>query len=283
MSAYDAGTSTPNRAGLIEITAFTISGDPFRINDGTFELISAPGLLWGSSAVRDGISDLSNDHGGYAGLPLYGPREFPINGRLSVPTVADMWGMIDLLFQAFNLADTALKTLKLDTAGWSATRQIAARINGDIEIIEPADDNGHFATRRGFIVPMIAPDPRVYSSTLHSTTVTSGGTSLSNAGNMPTPFTVTFNGPQTGPLVLTDPSGNTITVSASPASGHSVIVTTRDGTSATATAVDDAGASKFSSVTDWSASSIPTGSGTWTATNGGGAGTTVVTHRDAWS
>ena len=275
---YQAGSSTPNRAGLIEVGSIRISG----AGGGTFELLGAPGLLWGSPGVRPGFHELSNDHGAYAGQPFYGEREFQINGRLRVPAVDDMWGAIDLLFETFNLASSALKTHTLDTLGWSASRQIAARLAGEIQIQEPEDDNGHFALRRGFTVPMVAPDPRIYSSTLHSTTVTSGGTSLANAGNMPTPFTVTFNGPQTGPLVLTDPDGNTITVSASPTSGHYVEVTTR-GSSSGATAVDDLGASKFSSVTDWSATVVAAGSDTWTATNGGGAGTTVVSHRDAWS
>jgi len=284
---YVEGSATPNLAGLVDIgtldgtgaTGIRLSGG----GGGTFELLAAPGLLWGSPGVRDGMSDLSNDHGAYAGLPLYHAREFTLVGEITVPTVDDLWGAIDLLYRTFNLASTALKTLTLNTAGWAATRQIAARIDGEIEIVAPSDKNSHLATRRAFTVPMLAPDPRIFSTTEHSATVTSGGTSLTNAGNMPTPLRVRFNGAQTTPLALVNPDSDTIGVAFSPTSSHYVEVNTRDATSATGTAYDDAGASKFSTVTDWSAATIPAGSTTWTATKGGGAGTTVVYWRDAWS
>lgn len=273
--SYDAGTSTPNRAGLVEVGSI-------RINDGTFQLLSAPGLLWGTPGVREGLADLSNDHGSYAGLPFYGAREFTLNGEISVPTVDDLWGAIDLLYETFNLAETGLKTLTLNTAGWSATRQIAARIDGEIEIAEPSDKNEHLSTRRRFSVPLVAPDPRIYSTTEHNATVTSGGTSLTNAGKIATPFRVRFNGAQTANMVLSDPDGNTITVTASTTSGHYIEVQTRSSLSATATALDDLGVSKFADISDWSAASIAAGSGTWTATKAGGTGTTVIYWRDAW-
>lgn len=285
--AYVEGSSTPNLAGLVDVgtldgtgaTGIRLSGG----SGGTFELLAAIGLLWGSPGMDDGVFRLSNDHGGFAGVPLYQPREFSLVGEIVVPVLADMWGAIDLLLKTFNLASTALKTLTLNTTGWSGTRQIAARLAGDIQIQEPADKNGHLSLRRRFVIPMIAPDPRMYSTTLQAVTVTSGGTSLTNNGNMPTPFSVKFNGAQTTPLALTDPSGNAIGAAASPTLGHFINVTTRDTTSATATALDDLGASVFSSVTDWSASTIAPGTHTWTATKGGGAGTTVVSFRDAYA
>lgn len=284
--AYVEGSSTPNLAGLVDIGTLDGTGaSGIRLSGGgggTFELLGAPGLLWGSPGLSDGISPLSNDHGGFAGLPLYTPREFSLVGEIAVPTVADMWGAIDLLLGKFNLASTALKTLKLNTAGWSATRQIAARLAGDIQIPEPADKNGHLSLRRRFVIPMLAPDPRMYATTLQAVTVTAGGTVLTNNGNMPTPFSSKFNGAQTGPLALVSPTGDTIGVNASPASTHYINVNTRDPSAGTATALDDLGASAFSSITDWSASTIPVGASTWTATKAGGTGTTVVSFRDAW-
>ena len=273
--SYNAGSTTPNLAGLIEVGSI-------RINDGTFELHGAPGLLWGSAGLSNGISPLSNDHGGYAGTPFYTPREFSIVGEISVPALADLWGALDLLYATFNLSDTALKTLTLNTSGWAATRQIAARVAGDIQITSPADKNGHLALRRQFTIPMEAPDPRIYSTTLHTVTVTSGGTSLTNAGNMPTPFTAKFNSSQTQPLVLSDPNSKTITFVETVSSGY-VLVNTRDATSATATAATGGGTNKFAKVTDWSAATIPPGTTTWTATKAGGAGATEVSFRDAWA
>lgn len=271
------GSATPNLAGLIDVGSIRISGG----GGGTYELLAAPGLLWGTPGIRDGISPLTNDHGGYPGLPLYDPREFTIVGEISVPVLDDLWGAIDLLFSTFNLASTALKTLTLNTTGWSEARQIAARLAGDIRIIEPSDKNGHLALRRQFVIPMVAPDPRIYSTTLHTATVTSGGTSITNAGTVPTPFSVKFNSSQTQPLVLTDPAGDTITYTENVSSGD-VTVYTRNASSATATAVTNGGTSKFAKVTDWSASTLPVGTSTYTATKAGGAGTTVLSWRDAW-
>ena len=284
--AYVEGSPTPNLAGLVDVGTLDGTGDTgIRLSGGgggTFELLAAPGLLWGTAAVRNGMADLSNDHGAYAGLPLYRAREFSLVGEITVPTVDDLWGAIDLLYRTFNLGDRSLKTLTLNTAGWAATRQIAARVDGEIELVAPSDKNGHLATRRGFTVPMLAPDPRIYSTTEHATTVASGGTVVSNAGNMPTPIRVRFNGAQTGPVSVTD-SVDSLVSSASPTSGHWVEVNTRDPDAATATAYDDAGASKFSTVSDWSLATLPAGDTTLTSDNAGGAGTTVVYHRDAWS
>lgn len=273
---YNPGTTTPNRGGLVEISGV------IRLNDGTFELYGAPGLLWGAPGVADGITPLSNDHGGFAGKPLYPPREFSLVGMISVPVVDDLWGAIDQLFGAFNLADTSLKTLVLNTAGWSATRQIQARVAGDIRITEPADLNGHLALRRQFVIPMVAPDPRIYSTTLHTTAVTSGGTVLTNAGTMPTPIIVKFNSSQTAPLSVSVPSGDAIGFSEDVTSGY-VTVNTRNAAGTSSTAVNSSGTSKYGKVTDWSLATLAPGATTVTATKAGGTGTTEVSYRDAWA
>lgn len=280
---YDAGTTTPNLAGLVEIPAFTIDGDPFRLNDGTFELHGAPGLLWGSPGMGVGVSALSNDHGGYAGLPLYGPREFSLVGEIAVAALADLWDAIDLLFEAFNLADTSLKTLTLNTSGWAATRQVDARLAGDIRIVEPSDKNGHLARRRQFMVPMIAPDPRIYSTTLQTVTV-DASEALTNAGNFPTPFRVRFNGSQTNPKVDGPGGGTTnrIRYGAVVTSGHWVEYQSNRNAAGGVSALDDAGANAWPDISNRTASVIAPGTSTWSASNDAGAGTTVMYFRDAW-
>lgn len=288
---YVEGSATPNLAGLVDVgtldgtgaTGIRLSGG----GGGTFELLGAPGLFWGSAALRDGVTPLSNDHGGFAGTPLYLPREFSLVGEISVPVLADLWGAIDLLFKTFNLASTALKTHTLNTTGWSATRQIAARIAGDIRITEPADKNGHLATRRGFTVPGVAPDPRIYSTTEHNQTITSN-TSVTNAGDQLTPFKVRFNGPQTNPkLDLHGTSGTKrIKFTGTITTGNYVEVNTYN--NGVMTAVDNSGANAYGTgtygtgVTKATAFVLATGASAWDATNDSGAGSTVLYWRDAW-
>lgn len=273
---YDAGTTTPNRGGLVEVGSI-------RLNDGTFELLGAPGLLWGSPEMADGIYPLSNDHGGFAGVPLYLPREFSLVGNIVVPTVEDMWQAYDLLCGTFNLASSGLKTLTLDTPGWAGTRQIAARLAGEIDFPMPSDLNGYTARRWRFTVPLRAPDPRMYSTTLQTVTVGTA-TDLTNDGNMPTPLIAKFNGSQTGPVRLEeDATGDGLESSASVTSGHFIEINSRDAAASVATAVDDLGASKFSTVTDWSLSTIPPGTSPFSATKAGGAGSTQALFRSAWA
>jgi hypothetical protein len=285
---YLPGTTTPNLAGLIQ-TTLMVGSDPFRINDGTFELLGAPGLLWGTPNVRSAVAELPSDDGGFAGLPFNGPREFILNGNLKVPTIADMWSAIDLLWQAFTLTDlaTALPTLQLltvNTSGWAHKRQIAARINGELSITPPADLDGHLALKRGFSVPMIAPDPWLYNAdTLQAVTVTT--TNLTNNGNRNTPFVVRFNGPRVDPH-LDGPglTGKQIKYIGTIASGHWVEVGTNpagDGTGLYA--VDDSGADVFASLSAFTARVIPPGTTSWGTGSTSGSGNIVVSFRDAWA
>lgn len=281
--SYDAGSSSPNLAGLVEIGSI-------RINDGTFELQSAIGLLWGSPGLRDSFFVLPNDHGAVAAAPFYSEREIVLNGEIVVPTVADLWGAIDLLNETFNLADSDLKTLTVNTSGWSASRQCDVRIAGEIDIPEPSDKNSHLSTRRRFSVPLAAPDPRLYSTTEHSQTITTG-TSVINAGKMPCPIKVRFNGPQTDPDIdLTGTSGSDrIRFAGTIPSGHYVEVAAFAASATGVYAVDDTGVNAMGldsayggPVTAFTARSIPSGSSSWTASNTSGSGTTVLYWRDAW-
>ena len=271
------GTTTPNLAGLLQLA----SG--FRINDGTFVLTRCD--LFDSPPVRPSVTPLSNDHGGYPGTPFYSPWEFTIEGYLTVPVLADVWSAKDDLEGAFNL-DAGLLVLTLNASGWSATRQVTARVNGPIQFLEPAM-LAKQVPDRDFTIPMIAPDPRRYSTTEHSQAITSN-TSVSNAGKTSTPFKVRFNGPQTNPkLDLHGTSGSRrIKFTGTITSGHYVEVNTYD--NGVMTAVDDAGANAYGTgtygtgVTKATASVLAPGSSAWDATNDSGAGGTTLYWRDAW-
>lgn len=271
---YDAGTSTPNLAGLVEVGTI-------RINDGTFHLLAATGLLLGSASVRDGVTPSGSMDGGYPGVPRYNPRAILLEGQIRVPTVPDLWGAIDLLNQAFNLETTAPRTLTVNTTGWAGTRQIAVvPSDASVQVISPADFDGHHIGIREFSVNLVAPDPRLYDTSLQTVTVTTG-TTLTNAGTASAPFIARFEGPQTGPITLTDPDGNSIQVG-TVASGDWIEVNTRDAATGTLTAVDSTGASAIEQVTISTSSVVRPGATSWSRTHGGGAGATKVKFRSAW-
>lgn len=278
--SYDAGTSTPNLAGLVEIGSI-------RINDGTFELTAARGLLLGSAAVRDSMVALPFDHGDSTGTPFYDLRDILLEGQIQVPVLDDLWAAIDLLNGELNLADSSLKTLTVNTAGWSAARQCDVRIAGPLEVESPGYDfDLHYRLRRTFTLPLVAPDPRLYSVTEHSQTI-STNTSITNAGTMNTPITVRFNGPQTNPkLDLNGTSGSQrIRFTGVITSGHWVEVTTWPTTQAVDDSGDDAyGPGTYGDGISWDRASVfPPGVSAWDASNDAGAGPTVVYWRDAWA
>src|SRR4051794_15160513 len=258
--SYAAGTTTPNLAGLAEIGTI-------RINDGTYELHSC-GRLIESAPLRTGLATLPYDHGASTGTPLYTEFPFTIEGRLNVPVLADVWGAVDLLLQTFNL-DSGLQTLTLNTSGWSAARQMSVLVGGQVQIIEPPE-LAKLVPDRDFSVPLVAPDPRLYSVTQHSQTITTS-TAVSNVGTASTPITVRFNGPQTNPKLDRAGTSGTqrIRFAGVITSGHWVEVTMWP----TTTAVDDLGNNMYGSnafgngVSSDSAPVLPVGSSSWTATN----------------
>lgn len=273
--SYDAGTSTPNLAGLVEVGSI-------RINDGTFHLLAAAGLLLGSASVRDGVTPSGSMDGGYPGVPRYNPRSILLEGQIRVPTVPDLWGAIDLLNQAFNLETTAPRTLTVNTAGWAGTRQIDVVPSDDsVQVISPSDFDAHHVGIREFSVHLVAPDPRLYDTTLQTVTVTTG-TTLTNAGTASASYIARFEGPQTGPITLTDPDGNHIQVGTI-TSGHWIEVNTRDPATGTLTAVDDTGANVIEQVTSSTSTAVKPGATSWSRTNAGGAGATKVKFRSAWA
>lgn len=278
---YRAGATTANLAGLVEIGSIRISGVSDGTYDGTFELHRLGGILDGSPPVRPAAFPLGSDHGDFAGTPFYEAREILIEGLLQVPTLADIWGAKDLLEQTFNLNSTALKTLTVKTSGWSAARQILVRISGPVSYVEP-EGMAKLLPERLFSVPLIAPDPRLYAVTQQDVTI-SGATSLTNNGTIGAPLIAQFIGPQTAPCRVTAPDGSYIEYNANIASGRTIFVNTRDSTTGTTTVYDDLGATQYANLTKASAALIPSGTSSWTKSNGGGAGATHILFYDAWA
>lgn len=271
--SYAAGTSTPGLAGLAEISGIRINQEP-----GTFVLTRC-GRLVESPQIRSGVVPLPSDHGGYLGTSLYSPMPFSLEGYLTVPVLADIWGAIDLLNESFNL-DNGAQTLVLNTSGWSATRQISVILDGPIQIVEPTMLAKNLPDR-DFVIPLIAADPRLYATSLTTTAVTTA-TAVTNAGTVSTPFTVRFTGPLTNPKI--DGPGtagtNRIKYNDVIASGDWVEVSTD--ASGGITAVDNTGANVYAALTAFTARKLAPGASSWTGSADAGAGTYEIKFRSAW-
>lgn len=277
--SYDAGSTSPTYAGLIEFNGI-------RFNDGTFKSQRVP-LIVDSAPVRDAVTDLPSDDGGFAGTAFYGPWQFDLEAWLYVPSPDDVQAALDYLQSKVNTA-AGLLTMPVNSRGWSAARQVTARVAGQIVVNEP-DVDLKKVPRRDFTIPFVAPDPRLYAAALQQVTVTTG-TTLTNNGSVSTPFTVQFNGPLTNPQI--DGPGaagtNRIRFSGTIPSGHWVEVQTNPASVTGVTAYDDTGASAYgtgtygSGISAFTATVIAPGSSSWTATADSGTGSTVVSFRDAW-
>lgn len=272
--------ATPNLAGGVQMP-LTVSGDPFLVNSGTYELHRLGGVLDGTPDVRDTVYELPSDDGGVVGLPFLAPRIITLEGMLTVPVLADVWGAIDLLKSAFNIGWTWLQGLQqmtVNTTGWSNKRYLLVQAR-PLQIIEP-EGLEKLVPDRLFTVTLVAPDPLMYNAdSAHAITILTSTTTLTNSGTAPSPFVVRFNGPLTDPELIGPGITGSISYTGTIASGHWIEVGTNprgDGTGLYA--VDDLGASV--NLDTFTSRLVPPGASAWTKT--GGTGTVTVTFRDAW-
>jgi len=272
--SYNAGTTTPTYAGLVEFNGI-------RINDGTFKSDHLAGLI-DTPPVRSSLRDLSQDHGALDANPLYGVREIAISGwAYTGQAVDDVFSAVDQLRAAFALGDGSLKTLVFQQRGWATRRQVSARINGPLTIDEP-DLVQKKKGSRSFTIPMIAPDPLAYDAdNLKSVTISAGGSAtLTNNGSVATPFIAQFNGAFTGPVTLTNNTASeSIEYDGNALAGAYIQVQTNPAAPGGRTVTNNTGdVGYYQYMGAWSAFTIPPGTSTWSAS---GCSVTVI-WRDAW-
>lgn len=266
--AYDAGTSVPTIAGLVEYGGI-------RINDGTFRSLSMSGLR-DSPGVRQDVTPYAQAHGATLSQALYDARLIQVGGVILVSDIADLPAAEEELRAAFNLFPSTLQTLTVAWAG--LPRQImSVRVAGPLVFDDP-DVARKKVPRREFMVTLVAPDPRRYSETERSTvaTLNGAGTLAQNAGTFPAVFGVRITGPITNPSVVS--AAGTFGLTTTIVAGTYVDLNTD-----TRTAVDSTGASRYGSFTGaWY--EIPPGGTSINVTGTGTSGATVatVTHRDCW-
>lgn len=279
--SYDAGTSTPTYAGLVEF-------DGVRINDGTFKSQRVPPIV-DSPPLSDATSAYANDDGGVDGTTLIEPWTFDLELWLWVPTGAgDIPAAIDYLRGAFNIV-TGLSTLTVNAPGWSAARMLTARVAGQIVVAEP-DITSKKVPTRDVTIPMIATDPVVYSLATRVVTINTGSSgTVTNAGNKRTHFIARFNGPLTNPA-LVSPGGAKLALGPMPdatnvviASGHYIEVQSNPAAVGGVTAIDDLGVSVYDTIAAFNVSTIGTGTPSWSVTSDAGSGNVRLTTQDAWA
>lgn len=276
---YNAGTTTPTYAGLLELNGI-------RFNDGSFKTQHLSGII-DTPPVRTVISDLPSDNGGYLGRSYYGPRDASIDGWILATTVEDVLEAREYLKKALAMVDgTALSVAVFNMPRWATRRQCNVRVAGPIVFEEPEITRKKLG-RRDFTIPLIAPDPLLYDAdNLRSTDLGmgAGNVTLTGAGSMPTPFKARFTGPWATSATLTRTTdGATVTLTMSLSAGQYVDVDFTDVTHPTA--VQSTGANVFGNVSATGFRKLGVGSNVWNASAASGtsgASKVTVTWRDAW-
>lgn len=275
---YSAGSTTPTYAGLVEFGGI-------RINDGCFKSEHLAGVEDGAP-VRQSVTPLPSDSGGYAGAAFLNPREIEIDGWIKQTLPDDIPGAKDALRAAFALGDGSLSTLVMNQRGWPTRRQCLARVAGPIVFPEP-DRTHKKMPVRDFSVPLVAPDPLLYDADNLRTVdvpMTGAATAVTNAGNAPTYMVARLTGPFTGGATLTSAaSGKQIAYSGAAGAGGYVDVQTNPVVGISA--VSNLGVNFYGSMATWTLFTIPPGTSNFSATAASGttgASKVTLTWRDAW-
>ena len=278
--SYIAGSTTPGFVGLAELT--TLAGSSLiRFSDGSFRPGSIPPLN-ANMPLRVKSSPVPRG-GAFVDPPLPDAWAFDLTGTLDTVSADNLQEAIDYMRKRVN-AYAGWMTLLLNAKSWTgspATRFMTVQVNGQVEAIDIEDIQRKKVPRRGVVVPLIAADPRVYSTVQTTTTITTS-TNVTNNGWTPAPFTVRFHGPQTDPELNGPGTGNIVAYTGTIASGHYVDITTVDPFTGTMTALLDGTTDAFASTSADSANYVNPGTSAWTATNTSGAGATEMLTRDAY-
>jgi hypothetical protein len=199
-----------------------------------FGTVDANGIAWMLQSVvgADGpatsgqVVQQAGDHGGWATPQFYAPRTLTLTVWASAPSQALRDVARATMQQSVPVSDLAL--LRLDEP---IPKQMLVRRSGALTETYPVP------TDVVFTVGLVAPDPRKYSTVLHSLTANQGAgpagltspnttpftlpagappmsASATNAGSFETRPVVTIAGPVTAPAVVNQATGQSVSYSA---------------------------------------------------------------------
>lgn len=168
--------------------SFDFGGYEFGGAGNVHQIVSIDGL--------EGLPDLrvQDDNRGYldgmwTGRDFYGARVI----SMMIQTFAGGGNTAQENYQALKAAllpqQYGTTTLKLFTPPYAFERRIEARVRVNETTLDPEFTYGFITTR----VDFYCPDPRIYSETLY--TETGDSISLSNAGTVTSPYTITIDAP----------------------------------------------------------------------------------------
>lgn len=270
--SYAAGSASSAAilAGLCEFPSL-------RIGNGSFKSLEVPPVIE-SAPLRFAVAPLPGD-GEYVSPPKLAAWQFTIQGWFYAPGPFDTQTAIDYLMSKVNVG-LGWQTVYFDASGWTDQRQMTLMVAGQVAVTEP-EKQSKKVPQRVFAIPVIAADPRRYGKTPMTTTITTGGVSLTNGGNYETPLTVVFTGPLTSNPNVSRGGAN-LGLNTTLAGGETVTVNTYDPTTGTLTAVDQAGDNAMGLLDASGLRVLPKGAHTFTRT-GTGSGTIQITTRDAYA
>lgn len=218
-----------------------------------------------SPEVREDLSARVEDDGAIQGNNYYGQRTVVLTGLLrgSTPTQRNE------RFAKLQMAANALRgdaELKFTPAG-GVESYLKVRKNGALR------STGGFAKK--FQLPLVAADPRIYSSALHTLTKAINVVAEPvNEGSGPTPAIIELTGPQTNPIVENTVTGAKLKFTYALLSGHTLKIDLQNHT-VTDGATNVYSALKFTESTWFS---LPPGTTKLKCTTG----EMKVSWRDAW-
>lgn len=198
-----------------------------------FGVIDANGIGWvlngfdgmGGPGTVGQVVQQAGDHGGWATPQYYAPRTMTLSLTASAPSQALRDVARATLQQAVPVSDLAL--FRFDEP---VPKQMSVRRTGALLESYPA------LTEVQFSVVLVAPDPRKYSTVLHSLTANQGtfaaglappltppltlpagyppmAVTITNAGSFETRPTITIVGPITAPAAVNQTTGQTVSFS----------------------------------------------------------------------
>lgn len=270
---YTAGTAV-DYSGVLSFP----SGIRFGGDDGSFRLLVCPPIT--DSVPLRVPSGPAPRGGGLVGDPLLDLWEFDVQGWFLTDDIADVHAGIEYLHARVN-AHNGWQTVTLNAPGWAAARTMTVRVAGSI-VVDPRDKGDMTVPERNITIPLIAADPRRYGAAV--TTAITTGTSVTNAGNLRSPFQAVFVGPLTDALLDGPGTGNKIGLT-TVASGQTITVTTVDPETGTMALSDNLGTDAVTLqglLVNDDADYIEVGTESWTFTKSAGTGTASIIVKPAF-
>lgn len=277
--------------GLVELAGVRVHGAPAMTGNPPDERVptytlTGLGGLDSTPQARVTITDQAEAHGAFLSGSFYSARTITVEGFILTDDVEQLWLASDKLRGAFALPDRGqLRRVDVLQPGWAERRFVMARpTDSGLTLASPGGGSESRKPYRDWQGVLVAPDPRIYSSTLLDAQPRSLGTGagtsagMANDGNFPAPIVWVVQGPAESPKLIDDARGRSIEYSGPVPTGSTLIV------SQLARAATLNGGNVYRNLTRFDDLSIPPGGLTLRSLTGvtNTGGTWRAEHRHTW-